>query len=176
VSLAYQGFEDIGDKSSKQAKLAFMRQAMKVLDDSLDYDLRCRILETCACCLGGSRAEKVKQFKKSIAGQDLTLAQKVELLRQARPFYNATTLTERGTIRDGSSYEVDGKYRCACTTFSKERLVEPISATYCLCCAGHYRHHIEGALAAKLKTKRIISSPLASMGKEPCAFEFEIIK
>ncbi|MEX0975435.1 MAG: hypothetical protein WD024_08850 [Bacillota bacterium] len=111
----YQGFEAIEDKSPKKAKAVFMRHAMKVLDDNLPYERRYEILDGCACCLGGSREQKVKRFLRDIADGSHTLAEKVDRLRQARPFYNSTRLNADGTITDGVYYQVDGEYHCACT-------------------------------------------------------------
>lgn len=172
----YQGFEAIEDKSPKKVKAVFMRHAMKVLDDNLPYERRYEILDGCACCLGGSREQKVKRFLRDIADESHTLAEKVERLRQARPFYNSTRLNADGTITDGVYYQVDGEYHCACTMFTKEKIDEPISSTYCLCCAGHFRHHLQKALGLKLRTVRVASSPLESLGKEPCEFVFEDVR
>jgi hypothetical protein len=55
-------------------------------------------------------------------------------------------------------------------------LKEPVSITYCYCCAGHFRHHYQNALGIKLKTKKVISSVLNSLGKKPCQFVYEIDK
>lgn len=34
---------------------------MDILDESLDYDNRCEVLEDCACCLSGTTEKKVKK-------------------------------------------------------------------------------------------------------------------
>lgn len=177
INEIYKGFEDIGDKSSKKVKIPFMRHAMKILDENLDYDERYKIIDSCACCLGGSREKKVKEFIKSIEGQNLTLAEKILALREAHPFENySTCLNADGTISDGIYYQVEGKYKCACPCLNKENLDEPISSTYCLCCAGHFRHHLQNALGINLKTKEVASSPIENLEKEPCVFIFEVIK
>ncbi|MFW2489164.1 hypothetical protein ACN077_11355 [Clostridium chromiireducens] len=172
----YEGYEDIGDKSSKRVKVMFMRRAMSIIDEHFDYEKRYKIIDVCACCLGGSREKNVKKFVKSLQGQKLSLSQKVQELREVRPFYNSTTLNEDGTITDGIYYNIDDKYKCACTCLSKENITEPISSTYCLCCAGHYRHHLQNALGIKLKTKKVVSSAIESLEKEPCVFIFECIE
>lgn len=177
INEIYQGYEDIEDKASKKIKIPFMRRAMDILDKRLDYDKRYEVIDNCACCLGGVRDKNVKKFAKSIEGQDWTFAEKVQALREAHPFQNySTCLNDDGTISDGIYYEVDGKYKCACPCLNKEKLDEPISATYCLCCAGHFRHHIQNALGIKLKTKEVVSSAIESLEKEPCVFSFEIIE
>jgi hypothetical protein len=173
----YEGYEDIRDKSSKKVKIPFMRRAMRILDEKVEYDKRYNIIDNCACCLGGARAKAVKKFYKSIEGQNLTLLEKVNALREEHPFQNySTRLNDDGTISDGIYYLVDGKYKCACPCLNKEKLDEPISSTYCLCCAGHFRHHIQNALGIKLRTKEIVSSAIASLEKEPCVFVFEVIE
>ena len=176
VERVFDGFPEVDDKSPKEMKVAFMRQVMKVLDETLDFDNRCSIIGDCACCLGGSREKKVKEFKKEIEGQNLTFAERVDKLRQARPFFNSTRLNADGTITDGVYYQVDGAYRCACGCIGGERLDEPISSTYCLCCAGHFRHHLQNALDVKLRVKGVVSSPLDSLGKAPCVFTFEAVE
>ena len=172
----YKGYEDIKDNSSKKIKVPFMRRAMNILDENFDYDRRYEIIDNCACCLGGTTEKNVKKFVKSINSQNLLLSEKVEALRKEHPFQNSTVLNEDGTITDGIYYKVDGNYKCACGCVSKEKLAEPISSTYCLCCAGHFRHHMQNALGIKLKTKKVASSALESLEKEPCVFVFEIIE
>jgi len=172
----YEGYEDIKDNSPKKIKVTFMRRAMNILDENFDYEKRYEIIDNCACCLGGTTEKNVKKFIKSIQGQSLSFAEKIQALREQRPFYNLTHLNEDGTITDGIHYLVDGRYKCACDCISKEKLTEPISSTYCLCCAGHFRHHIQKALGVKLKTKKVQSSAIESLEKEPCVFVFEVIE
>ena len=177
INEIYQGYEDIGDKSPKKEKIKFMRHAMNIIDARLTYEQRYEVIDSCACCLGGVREKNVKNFAKSMEEKDFTFEEKIQALKEAHPFENyLTSLDEEGNIRDGIWYEVDGKYKCACTCLSKETLDKPISSTYCLCCAGHFRHHIQNALGIKLKTKEVVSSAIESMEKEPCIFSFEIIK
>lgn len=175
ISRIRDGYDGIRDNSTKKVRTAFMRHAMRILDEALEPEKRYEVIDSCACCLGGKRAEAVKQFVKSMAGQDLTLAEKVEALRKARPFYNNTRLNDDGTITDGVYYQVDGRYRCPCPGLDFGGMSEPISRTYCLCCGGHFRHHIQKALGIKLKTKQVASSALESLGKEPCVFVFEVV-
>ncbi|WP_105618924.1 hypothetical protein [Vallitalea okinawensis] len=177
IEQIYEDYENITDKSSKKVKIPFMRHAMKILDENLDDDQRYEVIDACACCLGGARQKNVKKFSKSINGQNMTLLEKVDALREAHPFQNyATRLNEDGTISDGIYYEVNGKYKCACPCLNKEKINEPISSTYCLCCAGHFRHHIQDALGIKLRTKEVVSSAIESLENEPCVFTFEIIE
>lgn len=174
IQRIYEGFENIEDKSSKKIKISFMRRTMKILDECLDFEKRCEIMEKCACCLGGYRQKNIKKFFTSIEGQNMTLEKKIRTLRESRLFSDSTRLNKDGTITDGVYYQVDNEYKCACTCLSEVKLEEPISATYCLCCAGHFRHHLQNALGVKLRTKKIASSSIESLGKEPCEFVFEV--
>jgi hypothetical protein len=48
--------------------------------------------------------------------------------------------------------------------------------TYFYGCAGHLRQHHQIALGAKLVTRAVASSALASLGAEPCHLVFEIVE
>lgn len=50
-----------------------------------------------------------------------------------------------------------------------------VSRNYCVCCAGHFKHHYEIMLGVKLKTIEIVSSPLDSNGENPCVIKFAIV-
>lgn len=171
----YEGYEAIEDKSPKKIKIQFMRRAMEILDRCFDFDERCAIIDNCACCLGGLRQKNINKFIDTIEGQNMTLAKKIQALRESLLFSETTRLNTDGTITDGVYYRVDGQYKCACTCLSKEVIEEPISSTYCLCCAGHFRHHLQNALDIKLKTIKVVSSPLESLGEKPCEFVFKVI-
>lgn len=84
-------------------------------------------------------------------------------------------MNPEGTIVDGIYYQADGKYRCVCGRVGGVKLDRPISSTYCLCCAGHFRHHLQKALDVNLRLKEVVSSPLATLGETPCEFIFEVV-
>ena len=48
--------------------------------------------------------------------------------------------------------------------------------SYCFCCAGHCRQHLQKLLGIQLNTKEIVSSPINSGGEKPCEFIFEMVK
>ena len=108
---------------------------------------------------------------------DKTIEEKIKLRSEAKiPYYWPCQLNNDGTLTvpEGSSEE--GNYKCGCHGIRK--LTEPvkISITYCGCCAGHHRHHLQNALGVKLRLKKIVSSAIGSNGKKGCEFLFEIIK
>lgn len=172
IAKIFDGYEELEDKSPKKIKKAFFTRAMQQMDDLFDDHTRYQIIDWCACSKSGKRDKDIKKLAKTI--KDKPLHEKVKALWQVENMGNPL-LNEDGTITTGIYYQVDDSYKCACPCLHNEPITEPISSTYCLCCAGHFRYHYQNALGVKLKTKNVISSPLASLGKEPCVFEFEIL-
>ena len=60
-------------------------------------------------------------------------------------------------------------YRCVCLPKARE----PLPVTYCYCCEGHVKHHLQAALGRKLAGV-VRSSALSSGGAKPCTFLFTI--
>jgi hypothetical protein len=81
------------------------------------------------------------------------------------------TLQEDGQILVQFAPEGLPHYGCVCLRKAKE----PISITYCYCCGGHIKHHLQIALGCKLECQ-VRSSALSSGGKKPCSFLFRIME
>jgi hypothetical protein len=173
VNHILNGYDDVIDKSPKKKKIAFFTQAMKKMDEVFDFDTRYRIVDWCACCKGGKRAKDIKEMSKKLSGK--SLEEKLEALCRV-PNMSRPSLNKDGTITTRIDYIGKRGYKCACPCFHNEEIKEPISATYCLCCAGHFRHHYQNALGVELKTKKVLSSAIESLGRKPCVFNFEIRK
>jgi hypothetical protein len=153
-----------GDKPEKKA--AWMAGAMRRMDALLDDQTRRSVREECACCLGGKRLE----ISKKIAKAHSSLEGAIEAANEARfVFGHSVTLEDDGRIL--VRFQPDGadSYRCVCLPKARE----PISITYCYCCGGHIKHHLQTALARRLSCT-VRSSALASGGKGPCTFLFSI--
>lgn len=153
-----------GDKPEKKA--AWMKLAMDRMDTLLDEAARHSIRESCACCLGGKRHEISSKIGKTAAN----LEDAIKAANDAKfVFGNSVTLQEDGKIR--VAFEEDGKesYRCVCLPKAKE----PMSDTYCYCCGGHIKHHLQNALNRKLSCQ-VQSTALTSGGKTPCSFLYTI--
>jgi hypothetical protein len=101
-----------------------------------------------------------------------SLEDKIQALRQisssGKPVLHAD-----GTITTGIGDQ--GGFECPCPVFGGVNVKEPVSKTYCYCCAGHFRFHYQIALGVKLKTLAVESSVLASNREQPCRFTFEIV-
>lgn len=165
-----KGYETLASSSPKKLKAEYFARAMNLLDENLDYQARYELLDYNACCKGGSRDKAIKALAKEI--KDLPLTEKVKKLWNV-PNMGKPILNDDQTIKTGIYYHVNGEYLCPCPNFNNLKNRPEVSATYCLCCAAHFRYHYQNALGVKLKTKEIISSPLNSAGKSPCEFLFE---
>ena len=71
-------------------------------------------------------------------------------------------LNEDGTITiHAVTYRLGEKFACACPNYNRLKRDYPVSRTYCLCCAGHFRYHYEIMLGVKL---RLLSVRLLAAG------------
>ena len=100
ISELFCGYEELTDHCSKKEKYQVFAQVMERMDRLMPEDARQSLLAGCACCLGGSREKKVKEFVKSIEGKALTLGEKVDALRESCLFGSPRMLPD-GSIADG---------------------------------------------------------------------------
>lgn len=154
------------DKPEKKAD--WMRGAMARMDELLDESTRRAVREACACCLSGKRLE----ISKGIGKQQLTLQDAVRAANEAK-FVFGHGVTQQDDGRILVEFEPEGResYRCVCMPKSRE----PISETYCYCCGGHIKYHLQTALNRKLSCT-VRSSALSSGGRRPCSFLFELLE
>jgi len=162
VGQIMEGGEDIRKGARPEKKAQWMKKAMERMDKLLDRQTRYAIREACACCLGGERLKTVKE----IARQNESLKDRVHAANKAKSvFGHSVTLREDGQILVCFSPEGLPQYRCVCLPKAKE----PLSITYCYCCGGHVKHHLQTALGREL-TCKVRSSALSSGWKKPCTF------
>ncbi len=156
--------EDILRKTSPEKKADWMRGAMIKMDELLDNETRKAVREGCACCLGGKRLK----FSKDIAKNNEVLEDRIKAANEAH-YVGNVTMMENGEIMVRFYPEGLDYYRCVCLPQAKE----PLPITYCYCCGGHVKHHLQIALGRKLDcTTR--TSALSSGWKKPCTFSFKI--
>jgi hypothetical protein len=170
IAQIMRGYGKITDRDTKEKRAAFFAQAVARMDKLLEPDTCRAIRDACACSKGGWRLNAVQKLAKEYEGKPLE--EKVQALGRVTHM-GKPTLNDDGTITAGIGGE-DG-CPCACPVFSGSALPEPVSMTYCYCCAGHFRHHYQIALGKRLITKRVASSALESLGRKPCRFVFEIV-
>jgi len=160
------GGEDILQKTSTEKKADWFRGAMIKMDKLLDNETRKTVREGCACCLGGQRLE----ISKGIAKENESLEERIKAANQASfVFGNSVSMTDTGEVLVRFFPEGLDQYRCVCLPKAKE----PLPITYCFCCGGHVKHHLQIALGRDLDCT-VRYSALSSGGKEPCTFSFRI--
>ena len=165
----YYNFEG---KPTKKENVAFYEGAMARADSLLGYDELEKIMYDCACCKAGKRGETIKRFAAENEGKSL----KEKILNLSRVQYMAAPVLNPDGSITGKMQENNGSCICFCPTLGRLPPSSPISKSYCLCCAGHFKHHYQNALGMKLKVREIVSSPLNSGGKKRCEFVFDIVE
>ncbi len=159
-----EGGEDILRKTSPEKKADWMREAMFRMNKLLDIETRKAVREGCACCLGGKRLKT----SQAIAKENKTLEERIKAADDAK-YVGHITLVEKGEILVHFYPEGLEHYRCVCLPKAEK----PLPITYCYCCGGHVKHHLQIALGRELDcTTR--SSALSSSGKKPCTFSLKI--
>jgi|GEM_PF-505397 len=162
----------------------------KLLEPEMMYE----ILDSCAC-LGSKEYLKMCE-KAGKEAADKTLEEKVNHFSNELDYYKIAlnddnTLSVKMSFNGNNTLTANAnneKFGCVCSAAVKNHVkvsdyaisannsdegVMPLS--YCICCAGSSRVHLQLKLGVSLKTKEIISSPINSRGEKPCEFAFEIL-
>jgi len=161
-----KGGEAIGRSTNSEKKAEWMKGAMVRMDNLLDRETRYAVREACACCLGGKRLK----IAKGILRENEKLEDRIKAANEARyVFGHSVTMMEDGRILVCFWPEGLTEYHCVCLPKAKE----PLSITYCYCCGGHVKHHLQIALGRKLACK-VRSSAVSSGGKKSCTFIFSM--
>lgn len=160
------GGEGIRRGTRPEEKAEWLRGAMVRMDELLDEPTRRAVREACACCLGGKRLG----MSKEIARTHDSLEERIRAANEARfVFGHSVTLQEDGKVLVRFAPEGQDRYSCACLPKARE----PLPITYCFCCGGHVKHHLQIALGRKLACE-VVSSALSSGWARPCTFLFSM--
>jgi hypothetical protein len=160
------GGETITPNTSGEAKAEWMAGAMRRMNGLLDFDTRRSVREACACCLGGKRLK----LSKGISRQGGTLEERIAVANETRyVFGHSVSMEADGRILVRFAPDESENNRCVC--LPKAQGTVPV--TYCYCCGGHIKHHLQIALDRELEMM-VRSSALSSAGKRPCSFWFKI--
>ncbi len=163
------GGEAVRKTAKQTVKADWLREAMLRMERLLDADTRTAVREGCACCLGGKRAE----LAKAIYEQHATLEERIAAANETHyVFGHSVTLEPDGRILVLFAPEGQPSYRCVCLG---GEVKEPISLTYCQCCGGHIKHHLQRALGRKLACEPRVTA-LSSGQTQPCSFLFTILE
>jgi len=161
------GYEGVSDQSKRRP--AFFLHAMKVMDESLDFQTRCAIRGDCGCSNGGWREKEMRRIAREHKGS--SIEERLRAIGQVR-YMGDPVLGEDGTISAGVG--IKGGFDCPCSVFRGWKYEEPVPFTYCLCCAGHFRYHYQIALGVNLRVKAVLSTALESLRRERCRFVYEV--
>jgi hypothetical protein len=162
-----RGGEGVRKTADPRVKADWLGEAMLRMDKRLEPGVRHAVREACACCLGGKRQELVK----AIAKRGGTLEERVRAANET-PFVFGHSVTLEGDGRILVRFAPDDTIENRCVCLPKASL--PISPTYCYCCGGHIKHHLQIALDRRLSVA-VRSSALSSGGKRPCSFYFTLL-
>ncbi len=139
---------------------------------------RMAVMEEQGCCKTGKPHKAHRDFGKKYA--DKPLAEKISLLSELETPHNPPCrLNPDGTLSVYWAFPSENGLACVCScSMIKELKAHPErtpSLTFCGCCAGHSRHHLQNSLGVKLRLKEIVSSALNSGGARQCEFLFDIL-
>lgn len=170
------GFEDIDANASPQRMRSYFSHAMTVLERRLSRRLLVELMADNVCCrtsisLARVALEFATEHKNMSAAERVPLIVGICGVGQAR-------IREDGKLFILAEEHIrDGKFYCACPSINTGcNHEEPVSRTYCMCCAAHYRYYYELMLGCRLRLNRVQTSPLDSDGNEPCSFLFDVVE
>lgn len=166
INQIMEGGEDIMPSTEFEEKADWFRGAMLAMDKLLNFETRKSVREGCACSLGG---QKLRACTK-IAQTNGSLEERIKAVTDLHYICGSLSLMENGEILMRGDTEGRFGNKCPCLPKAKK----PLPITYCYCCGGHFKHHLQIALGRKLDCTAI-SSPLNSGDKYPCSFSFRII-
>ena len=168
-----EGFEGVDDASPQAVRAAYFKHASDVMDATLTFETKRNLMDQNGCCKSGAREKASKAFFREHL--ELPLAEKLPLIADV-PNMGWPVLNADGTITiHAVTYRVGEKFACACPNYNRLKRDYPVSRTYCLCCAGHFRYHYEIMLGVKLTLRSVDSSPLDTGGAEPCVMTFAVV-
>lgn len=151
------------DRNEKKAEWLF--SAMKRMDKELGIEQRHKVRQECACCLGGKRHELCIRINKK--SSDTTAA--ILAANEAKlVFGHSVKEIEKGTYEVSFFPDDIDIKTCPCV----KGLGKAMPITYCYCCGGHVKYHLETVLGKRLSVK-VIETVLSTIGKKGCRFELK---
>jgi len=155
--------ESIKKTSKKEAKAEWFCNAMNVMDELLDEKTKKEIREDCACCLEGKRKKVCKEINKKYD----TTEDRIKAVNETHfIFGHEIKIIGKGKYEVTFFDEKIPEKRCSCLKIVMEKYMPK---TYCLCCGGHIRHHLETILGKRVDVE-FITSALTTQGKKSCRF------
>ena len=161
--------KQIKKTSKKEAVAEWFFNSMNVMDELLDEETKIKVREDCACCLEGKREKLCKGINKKYE----TSEEKITAINETHFVFGHEIKTlGKGKYEVAFFDEAMPEKTCSCLKIIMDK---KMPKTYCYCCGGHVKHHLETLLGKKLKVE-IKNSVLLSMGKKSCRFILTEIK
>ena len=156
-----------GDKikqtDTNEKKSEWFYDAMARMDNELSESIRYKIRQACACCLGGKRNIVCKEINKKYT----SVEEKIEAANNSKlVFGNGVKIISPGKYEVSFFPDEWEEKKCPCIKDLKKEM----SLTYCYCCGGHVRYHLETVLGKKLRVK-VLETALTTLSKKSCRFE-----
>jgi hypothetical protein len=137
--------------------------AMNVMDKLLDEETKKKVREDCACCLEGKRHKLCKEVNKKYK----TPGERIQAINDTHyVFGHEIKIIGEGKYEVTFFDETIPEKMCSCLKIVMDK---KMSKTYCYCCGGHIKHHLETVLGKTLNVE-FKASALSSMGKKSCRF------
>ncbi len=157
-----KGGELVKKTAKNKEKALWFYNAMNTMDKLLNPELKQKVREDCACCLSGKRAALCKKVNKEYS----TTEERIKAINDTHfVFGNEISILGKGKYQVVFFESTLPEKKCVCI----KELTAAMSKTYCMCCGGHVKHHLETVLGVPLKVE-ILSSALSSEGRENCIF------
>lgn len=162
----------------KALHAAFLRRSCEILDEAvargeIPFSLYRDLMDANACCKTGKRLKAIRALGREMAGRPLP--ERIQALAEVQ-YMIAPQLDQDGTLLTEMHCTNGRGFYCSCGAISQPQTERTLSKSYCMCCAGHFRFHYQKALGIKLELVEVISSPLATLGKEPFRARFRIVE
>ena len=155
--------ELIKKSSKKEEKAEWFLGAMNLMDGLLDEETKKKVREDCACCLEGERQKLCKEVNEKYK----TPEERILAINETHYIFgHEIKIIGKGKYEVIFFDEKMPEKRCSCLKIIMDK---KMSKTYCYCCGGHVKHHLETVLGKKLDVE-FIDSALSSMGKKSCRF------
>ena len=171
VAEIFAGYERITDRWKKERQAAFFTAGDAGDGGALDFETRAAVRSACACSTGGWREKAVMKVRDECAGR--SLAEKVEALQHVthmgRPVLHPDGTLTAGPRRRGGPAPAPAPCSTAGRTSSPSPSPTASAAPATSSTTTRSRSGVP------LKIKEVVSSALASRGREPCRFVFEVV-
>ncbi|MDR0399511.1 MAG: hypothetical protein LBH51_01035 [Treponema sp.] len=158
-----QSGELIKKTSKYETRAEWFFHAMNVMDELLDEETKKTVREDCACCLEGKRKKLCRDANKNYR----TTEERINAINKTHyVFGHEIKIIGEGIYEVSFFDEKIPEKRCSCLKVIMDR---EMSKTYCYCCGGHIKHHLETVLGKRVNVE-MAASALTTMGKKGCRF------